>query len=327
MSRYVVAAAVSLVVIIAGIWWFALRGDDTEIHEVQRGSIDVTIQTIGRVQSTGATTVRSQVAGEVQIIAAEPGDAVVEGDIIVQLNPEPLERAMRAAEQGLVDAEFALQTAQRQAMEDPDDENRAFAVIQASQRVEAAELALADAELAVRNASIQAPRDGVVLEILIRAGDLVNRTQPVFVLYARDDLQVVANVDELDLVNVEINAPATLRLDAYPAVEIPGTVIATAPMAREQGGATVFATTLSIDPPREVDIRPGMNADVTIVTEARGDVLLIPQRAIRSVGERAFVQLVTNGDQVEREVLLGYRSAGQVEIVSGLDEGDRIVVP
>jgi RND family efflux transporter MFP subunit len=326
MSRYVAIGIAVLLVIAVGVWWFVFRGEDRETHVVQSGSIDVTIQTIGRVQSTGATTVRTQVPGEVMVVAAEPGDAVVGGDIIVQLNTVPLERAIAAAERGVEEAEFALLAAQRQADQNPDDENLAFAVIQAGQRVDAAEQSLQDARDALRNAAIQAPRDGILMEVLIRSGDLLNRSQPVFVLYARDDLQVIANVDELDLVNVSIGAPARLRLDSYPAEEIPGTVVSTAPMAREQGGATVFATTLSLDIPENIDIRPGMNADVTIVTEARENVLLIPQEAIRSVGERAYVQVLTNGDQQEREVILGYRSGGQVEVVSGISEGDRIVV-
>lgn len=326
MSKVFGGIVVGLIVLGALIWWLGFRGAPTETVEVQRGSIDVTIQTIGRVQSTGSTTVRAQTSGEVAIVAAGAGDFVVAGDILVQLDTEPLERARNAAMQGLEDAEFALQLAQRQVSENPDDENFTLAVLQAGQRVESAERALNDAEEALRNAVILAPRDGVVLEMLVGAGDVVNRTQPGAILYTRDDLEVIANVDELDLVNVEPGAAATVRLDAYPAQEIEGAVVATAPLAREQGGATVFPTTISIDIPDGLDIRPGMNADVTIVTEARDEALLVPQQAIRTVGERAFVTIVENGDRTEREVLLGYRSGGQVEVVSGLSEGDRVTL-
>ena len=326
MSKVVGGIVAALIVLGALIWWLGFRDAPTETVEVQRGSIDVTIQTIGRVQSTASTTVRAQTSGEIAIVAAGVGDFVVAGDILVQLDTEPLEGARNAATQGLEDAEFALQLAKRRASENPDDENFTLAVIQAGQRVGSAEKALNDAEEALRNAVILAPRDGVLLEILVGAGDVVNRTQPVAILYTRDDLEVIANVDELDLVNVNPGAAATVRLDAYPAQEIEGAVVATAPLAREQGGATVFPTTISIDIPEGLDIRPGMNADVTIVTEARDDALLVPQRAIRTVGERAFVTVVENGDQTEREVLLGYRSGGQVEVVSGLSEGDRVTL-
>lgn len=326
MSRIVGGVVVGLIVLGMLVWWFGFRDEPTATVEVQRGSIDVTIQTIGRVESTGSTTVRAETAGEVAIVAAGAGDFVVAGDILVQLDTEPLERARAAAMQVLEDAEFALQLAQQQASENLDDENFTLAVLQAGQRVDSAQRALNDAEEALRNAVIAAPRDGVVLETLVGVGDIINRTQPVMTLYTRNDLEVIANVDELDLVNVEPGAAATVRLDAFPAQEIAGAVVATAPQAREQGGATVFPTTISIDIPDGLDIRPGMNADVTIVTDARDEALLVPQQAVRTVGERAFVTLVEDGERMEREVLLGYRSGGQVEVVSGLAEGDRVTL-
>lgn len=328
MNKTVLAAGIALLVVAAlAVIWILLRGEDEETYDVRRGSIDVTIQTIGRVQSTGATTVRTQVSGEVTVIAVQPGDRVIEGDILVQLEPEPLDRAIQTAERQLEDAEFALQAAQQEADANPEDENRRFAVIQAAQRVEAAEVALSDAEEARVQSAVRAPRDGIVLEATVRSGDLVNRSAPVAVMYAPEDLEVIANVDELDLVNVRVGADVQIRLDAFPDREIPGIVASTAPAATQQGGATIFPTTISLTIDDETDIRPGMNADVTIVTEERNDVLLIPQRAIRSVGNRAFVTIVTSAGEEEREVLLGYRSAGQAEVVSGLKEGDTIVLP
>jgi RND family efflux transporter MFP subunit len=321
------AASAALALIVLLVWWFGLRDDEADTVAVTIGSIDVTIQTIGRVQSTGTSTVRTEVAGEVQVVAVSPGDQVEAGDILVQLASGPLERAVSNAIRQLEDAEFALQIAQREANDNPDDENRTFAVIQAAQRVESAEVSLADAEQALSDQFVLAPRTGVILETPVREGDLINRNQPVALLFSLDDLEVIANVDELDLVNVQPQAEVLLRLDAYPDREIKGRVVSTAPAAQEQGGATVFATTIAIDMPDDIDIRPGMNADVTIVTEARDDVLLIPQRAIRSVGNRAFVQLVINGETEEREIILGYRSAGIAEVVSGLEEGDIVEVP
>lgn len=328
MNKRLIAAfaCIGLIVVLA-IVWVGLREDSDETHQVERGSIDVTIQTIGRVQSTGSTTVRTQQSGEVDIVAVQPGDRVVEGDVLVQLVPEPLQRSILSAERQLQEAEFALQTAEREADENPDDESRRFAVVQAGQRVQIAQTALDDAEEALVQASIRAPRDGIVLEIPVRSGDLVNRSAPVVIIYAPEDLEVIANVDELDLVNVDIGADVRIRLDAIPGQEISGNVIATAPGAIQQGGATVFPTTIRLDDFADIDVRPGMNADVTIVTEERSDVLLIPQRAIRAVGDRSFVDVITDDGQEEREIIIGYRSAGQAEVVSGLSEGETIVLP
>jgi HlyD family secretion protein len=328
MNKRLIAAIASIgLVIVIAIVWFGFREDSDETHRVGRGSIDVTIQTIGRVQSTGSTTIRTQQSGEVDIVAVQPGDRVVEGDVLIQLAPEPLRRAIQSAERQLQEAEFALQTAEREADDIPEDENRRFAVVQAGQRVEAAQIVLDDAEKALVQASIRSPRDGIVLEVPVRSGDLINRSAPVAIMYAPEDLEVIANVDELDLVNVDIGADVRIRLDAIPGQEIAGTVVATAPAAIQQGGATVFPTTIRLDDVADIDIRPGMNADVTIVTEERTDVLLIPQRAVRAVGDRSFVDVVTDEGRQEREIIIGYRSAGQAEVVSGLAEGETIVLP
>lgn len=328
MNRALVAGVAVVVLVVGAVagWWL-LRDEGQSTYIVGRGSIDVTIETIGKVQSTGSSTVRSAVAGEIETVAVSPGDVVTAGDILVVLVDTTFERAVAAANQQLEDAEFALQLAERALDEEPDNEGRRLAVIQAAQRVEAAEVVLFDAAQALANSIVTAPRDGTILEVPVREGDLVNRTAPVAILFSREDLEVIATVDELDLANVRIGAEATLRLDAYPDREIAGTVLATAPAAREQGGATVFSTTISLDLPDDLDIRPGMNTDVTIITEARDDVLLIPQRAIRTVGNRSFVQVVRDGKQVEQEVVLGYRSGGQAEVVSGLAEGERIILP
>lgn len=320
------AAAGLLVAAAVAMWWFLFTDDGDETYTVRRGSIDVTIQTIGTVESTGATALRTHDAGEVQIVAVSPGDQVVAGDILIQLDPEPFERAVVSATRALEEAEFALQTAQRDAASSPDDENLAFNVVRAARNVDAALLALEDAEDAQRNASISASRDGVVGEITVREGDLVNRNQPVAVIFSRDDFEVLANVDELDLANVERGAEASIRLDAYPAEDIPGTVLNTAPQATVQGGATIFPTTIALNLPPNLDIRPGMNADVTIVTDALDDVLLLPQSSVRTVGERTFVDLVAENGREEREIVVGYRSGADVEVVSGLQEGDIVAI-
>ncbi len=325
-SRLLAGLAVVAVFVAVGIWYLSQQQDDQTTAAVERGSIDVTIQTVGTLQATGATTVRSEQGGSIEMLGVRAGDVVAEGDIVILLDIEPFDRAVENAERELEQAEFALQVAEQQADADSSNAELRLDVLSAAARVERAEAAVSDAIDARRSGAITSPRAGMIIELQVRAGDVISANQPVARIASRDDLTVVADVDELDLPNVAPGAEVRFRLDAFPASELTGQVVSTAPQARQQGGATVFAAEITFEPTDELDLRPGMNADVTIVTAARNDVLLIPEAALRTVGDRSFVVVETDNGTEEREVELGYRGNGRVEIVSGLAEGDLVVL-
>ena len=75
-----------------------------------------------------------------------------------------------------------------------------------------------------------------------------------------------------------------------------------------------------------IDPLPGMNANVTIKAAVRQNVLLIPERALQTVGSRTFVTIITPDSRQEREIQIGLRSGGKVEVASGLVEGNKIVL-
>lgn len=324
--RFVIVAVVALALLVAGIWYVTGRSEDRETVRVERGSLDVTIETVGSIQATGATTIRALRGGAIETLGVKAGDVVAEGDIVLLLDMMPFDRAVANSERDLEQAEFALQLAEADANEDAENAELRLGVLNAAQRVERAEIALSDAIESRRSAVVVSPGAGTVLEVLVRSGDAVSSNQAVVRIAAPTDLMIVADVDELDLPNVALGAEASFRLDAFPASELSGRVVSTGPQARQQGGATVFATEIEYDPPADLDIRPGMNADVTIVTAVRDDVLLIPDAALRTVGDRSFVIVETGGDTEEREITLGYRGGGQVEVVSGLADGELVVL-
>lgn len=328
MSRRIAYALgiVALLVLVAALLLVRNRDGALDTVAVTTGTIDVTIQTVGTVQAVNAEVVRASTGGVIETLGVRSGDVILAGDIIAILDQAPFTRAIGDAQAQLIQAEFALQLAEHRTEIEPDNEDRRFEALAAADRVERAERAVADARQQQRRSVVLSARGGTVLEVQVRVGDAIGANQPVARVAFSDDFRLVADVDEIDLPNVGEDAPVRFRLDAYPATEIEGRVDQTAPIARQQGGATVFATTILFEVPASIDVRPGMNADVTIVTDAREGVLLIPERALRTIGDRSFVEVVVGGDVVEREVTLGYRGQGQVEIVAGLAEGDRVVL-
>lgn len=325
MSRLRVVATI---VILAGgalAVWLYLQGESSpETAIVERGSIDVSIDTVGSIELRESYPLRTEVGGTVVALGAEIGDQVAEGDILVLLDDEELDGLVEDAETALEAAEFDLQFAELRLEDNEDSIDLQQDVIIASERVEIARRALDDAIEARSHGAILADRDGIVLDFFVGRGDRVGAHQPVAQIYATDDLILVADIDELDLPNVQAGATVRFRLDSYPATEVEGTVTGTAPQAEQRGGATLFPADVEFDAPMDLDIRPGMNADVTVVTDLREDVLLIPEQALRTVGNRAFVMVERGGGVEEVEVILGYRSGGVAEVVDGLEEGERV---
>lgn len=325
MSRGRIALAVLVLVIIGiAVWWWFGRGEDVETATVERGQIDVTIQTIGTIRASDQDVLRVQESGTVAQIGARPGDLVEPGDIVIGLERDRFDRNVRDAERQLESAEYALQQAEVQADQEPESSERQFAVISAQERVDAARRGLEDAQNALSQSVVVATERGIMLELLVSHGDPVSPSQTVARLYQPREFELIADVDELDLPNVAPGAEVRFRLDAFPSEELVGVVVRTSPQARQEGGTTVFSSTVEFDAGQDLDIRPGMNADVTIVTDARSDVLVVPERAIRSVGDRAFVTVVEDGESEEVEVILGHRGGGLVEVVSGLSEGETV---
>jgi RND family efflux transporter MFP subunit len=327
MSRRTVAAAVIVVLAAAAAayWWFG--GDDqSETVRVERGSIDVTIETVGSLELAGNQAVRAGTAGTVVAVGALEGDSVTAGDVLVVLDHEELDQLVEEAERGVEAAEFNLQFAELRAAEDPDSLALQQGVLEARAQVDAANRGLTMALERQAAGTILAGEDGIVLELLVAVGDRVADRQAIATLYERDDLRLIADVDELDLPNITIGADVQFRLDAQPSLDLSGVVLRTAPQAVQRGGATIFPTEISFEAPLEADLRPGMNAAVTIVTDLRENVLLVPERAIRTVGQRAFVTVRENGAERDVEIVLGFRGAGVAEVVEGLDEGDSVVL-
>lgn len=325
MSRGRIALAVLLLVVISvAVWWWVRRGEDVETATVERGQIDVTIQTIGTVRASDQDALRSQESGTVAQIGARPGDLVEPGNIVIALDRDRFDRNIRDAERGLESAEYALQQAELLADQEPDSSERQFAVISAQERVDAARRGVDDAKNALSQSVIIATERGIMLELLVSHGDPVSQSQIIARLYRPRAFDLIADVDELDLPNVAPGAEVRFRLDAFPSEEIIGVVVKTSPEARQEGGTTVFSATIEFNVSEDLDVRPGMNADVTIVTDARSDVLVVPERAIRAVGDRAFVTVIEGGESQEIEVILGHRGGGLVEVVSGLSEGQTI---
>jgi RND family efflux transporter MFP subunit len=329
MSRrrwLVTAALVAIVAVVVVVVTFSIsRGDSTKTATVTRGSLEATIQTTGRLAARNPIAVRSEASGTVETVAVNPGDSVKSGDVLVQLDRSSFDAAIQRAQKQLANAESALNLAETNAGANPSPQQIADK-LQAQQNLEAAKQELEVAQDQLAKSLILAPIDGTVIDVQTADGVPIGQGTTVVDMANLSDLELSIDVDEIDFPHVSSGMGATFRLDAYPGTEIDGTVTNVSPVAQTTGGTTTFPATISFVAPKGLDLRPGMNANVTIKTAVRQNVLLIPESALRTVGQRTFVTVVEDGKQTETEIQIGLRSNGMVEVASGLNEGEKVVL-
>ena len=195
----------------------------------------------------------------------------------------------------------------------------------AKARLEQAQVSLQQAEWRLEQATLAAPFSGVVTTLLIEPGEMANGGQTVLILSDLTNLDVEVNLDETDVVKIALGMQVVVTVDAFPGMEVSGEVIEIAPTAAVQSGVVLYPVTVRLDP-TELPLRSGMTVNVTFPIEQRTDTLLVPFRAIETEGGQAYVTRVTASSSERVAVTLGLITDTQVEILSGLNEGDVVTV-
>jgi HlyD family secretion protein len=189
------------------------------------------------------------------------------------------------------------------------------------------------AQKALNDATLTAPFDGIVAHLYYKQGDIIPSPAytPQNVVYIVDatNLEVDANIDEMDVPTVKIGQNADISIDALPGVLIKGKVTSIAMIPNTQvaaSGLTAYLAKVNFTVSPEQGIKPGMNATVNVVTNEKKNVVLLPIQAVKKDSQGKSYVEVPNGDKTEtRTVTIGISSGSQVEIVSGIQAGDKVV--
>jgi HlyD family secretion protein len=197
--------------------------------------------------------------------------------------------------------------------------------------MEKAQVALDVANDDLKNAVMVAPFDGVIATVDIKEGDSLSAfdyaTRTIIEIVDPSSMELGAEVDEIDIPNVRLGQRAIISVDALPDLQLEGEVTSVSPVATEESGLMVYKIKVGFDAPEGSELKAGMSATADIVISERSGVLLVPSRAIGedSQGNPA-VKVLANGRIEERTVVIGISDGSQTEIVSGLDEGEVVVV-
>jgi RND family efflux transporter MFP subunit len=310
-----------------------------EVARVARRTIESSVKATGVVKPRIGAEVKagSRVSGVVARLHVRIGDEVARGQLLAELDTRELVARRDQARAALAAADATLQYARsdfrrKQSLNasellsaaELDVAERGRGVAEQQHAEAAANLAFARTQLGYSR--ITAPIAGVVASVTTQEGETVAASleAPTFVtLVDLARLEVWAYVDETDIGRIAKGQTAHFTLDTYPDEEFEGRVSAVYPQAEIRDNVVNYVTVVTFEPPPGRTLRPEMTTTVRITLDTRPDVLAVPRRALRRAQGRSFV-LTPAGD--ERQVTVGSRDETHAEIVTGLREGDEVLL-
>jgi len=187
------------------------------------------------------------------------------------------------------------------------------------------ENALLDAKEKLADYFIRAPFDGVIAKVNAKKGDSVSSASILVTLITRQKLAEIS-LNEVDVAKIKVGQKATLTFDAVPDLTITGQVAEVDAVGTVSQGVVTYTVKISFDT-QDDRVKPGMSVSAAIVTEAKPNVLLVPNSAIKSQGDMAYVEIFAGETQAPRRqtVQIGLSNDTMTEVTNGLKEGDQVV--
>lgn len=331
-----VVGAIALIVIVATLVINAqpqsASGPVTDM--VTEGTFTTTVEAKGQLKPISSSVVSPSVNGTVDSINVQAGQSVNEGDMLMTIKNDELDRnvaeaqrAVAAAQEDLANAQKAAAAAQATPTTDVEGASAAAGVSDASadtNAVSAAQRSLASAQANLDQANakaasrtVTAPSSGSIVELNAKVGATVtggmimgesdtSGGKQCMQIADLSKMKVTVQVGEKDIAKIAVGQSANVTYPAFPDIVSQGTVTAIASVANSDaangGGSVTFNVDILIEAP-DARLKPGMTAEVSVVTEQLDDVVMVPTMALMTEdGEHYYVNVATDdeGKQTRR---------------------------
>lgn len=300
---------------------------------VERGSIVSVVSATGTINPVVSVQVGTQVSGMVKSLHADFNSRVKAGDTVAVIDPEPFKVRREQAASNLEMARSNVARARADLAQRKREHDRVQSLLPqqfvsqndvdvaatnyesagaqlrvAEAQVKQAEAALNAAELDLRFTVIRSPVDGIVVARNVEVGQTVAASfaTPNLFLIALDltKMQVDTNVSESDIGGMTEGKDATFTVDAYPGVPFSGTIrqVRLAPINIQN--VVTYNVVVGVDN-KDLRLKPGMTANVSIVVAQKDETLKVPNSALR------FIPPKSDGDRRGAEGPVGQRSGGR----------------
>jgi len=300
MKRWIIILIAALAVVAAVVWW---RGSSAGKRQVtpyrmgvaDRGTVQTVVSATGTASAVTTVSVGSQVSGTILHIYVDFNSPVKQGQVIARIDPTFLQAAVSEAEAALEKTRASLSQAQRDSARvrdlfsqnlaaQADYDNALTAVELARAGMQQAQAQLSRARTNLAYSVITSPIDGVVISRNVDAGQTVAASlqAPTLFSIAQDlhKMQIETFIDEADIGGLREGMKANFTVDSYPDERFEGIIRQVRFAAKVDQNVVTYPVIIDVDNP-DVKLRPGMTANVTIVTARRDDVLRVPATALR----------------------------------------------
>lgn len=331
-----VVSAIALIAIVATLVINAQpQGTSGPVTDmVTEGTFTTTVEAKGQLKPISSSVVSPSVDGTVDSINVQAGQSVNEGDVLMTIKNDELDRnvaeaqrAVAAAQEDLANAQKAAAAAQATPTTDVEGATAAAGVSAASadtNAVSAAQRSLASAQANLDQANakassrtVTAPSSGSIVELNAKVGATVtggmimgesdtSGGKQCMQIADLSKMKVTVQVGEKDIAKIAVGQSANVTYPAFPDIVSQGTVTAIASVANSDssygGGSVTFNVDILIEAP-DARLKPGMTAEVSVVTEQLDDVVMVPTMALMTEdGEHYYVNVATDdeGKQTRR---------------------------
>lgn len=335
IRRGIAAGIVGVIALIAIVATLVInaqpQGDSRPATDmVTEGTFTTTVEAKGQLKPISASVVSPSVDGTVEKINVQAGQSVNEGDVLMTIKNDALDsavseaqRAVAAAQEDLANAQKAVASAQAAPTTDVDRASAAAAGASAgsadTNAVSAAQRSLASAQANLDQANakaasrtVTAPSSGSIVELNAKVGATVtggmimgegdtSGGKQCMQIADLSKMKVTVQVGEKDIAKIAVGQSANVTYPAFPDIVSQGTVTAIASVANSDsgsgsGGSVTFNVDILIEAP-DSRLKPGMTAEVSVVTEKLDDVVMVPTMALMTEdGEHYYVNLATDSE-------------------------------
>lgn len=332
----------------------AKKGDgDFKLVAAEVGSITEKALAVGQIQPRQKFSVKSKISGIVKTCRMQVGDRVRAGDPLFEIAPDPtplevtevdrqVESAKATFERAKIDFERYRELS-RQGIapkSDVDSKRESFelarvALMKAEQNRELTRNGKLTTAVSGFDSIIRAPAAGTILTRTVNPGDPVvplTSYQPgteLATIADMSDLIFKGTVDEIDVGKLRFGLPTRIKVGALPTDVVTGKVSRIAPQAQQKDGATLFDVEIELEANPKLMLRAGYSANADLIIREKTNVVTIPERLVifEDGGKKAFVEVPGKDAKAPKKVplTLGISDGLNVEVVSGLVKGDKVV--